>query len=134
MLRVSRPLCIGLLFFAIIATASPVCAQIRPSSHDSTVQVLTLEQSVSWALQHNPELAVFRQQRGIASAGVVIAKTYPFNPVWGSAVLGVSPSPGDNTVTNRVFNQHTLTQEVEVRGQGGIRRNAAAATLSRVEW
>ena len=134
MLRVSRPLCIGLLFFAIIATASPVCAQIRPSSHDSTVQVLTLEQSVSWALQHNPELAVFRQQRGIASAGVVIAKTYPFNPVWGSAVLGVSPSPGDNTVTNRVFNQHTLTQEVEVRGQGGIRGNAAAAALSRVEW
>jgi hypothetical protein len=33
-------------------------------------------------LQNNPELAALRQQHGIAAAGVVIARTYPFNPLW----------------------------------------------------
>ena len=113
----------------LVSAASPASAQPKP--HHGLV--LTLDQSVAWALQNNPELAVARQQRGIAQAGVVIARTYPFNPVWGSAVLGVSPPSGE-TVTNRVFNQHTIDQQLELRKQGSIRREVAAAALSRVEW
>jgi outer membrane protein TolC len=100
---------------------------------DNGGQVLTLESAVGWALQNNPELAVLRKQRGIAESGIVIARTYPFNPVLGSAVMGIG-GPADAGITNRVFNQNTLTQDVEVRGQGKIRRAIASAGLSRVEW
>ena len=95
--------------------------------------VLTLEKSVAWALQNNPELAVARQQRGIAQAGVVIAKTYPFNPVWGSAIMADN-GPTSAGITNHVFQQHTITQEIELRKQGKMRREIATAALSRVEW
>ena len=111
----------------------PVWAQpiVMPKAHQG--HVLTLEQSVAWALQNNPELAVARQQRGIAQAGVVIARTHPFNPVWGSAILGDN-GPAAAGITNHVFQQHTLTQELELRKQGKFRREAATAALSRVEW
>ena len=125
--------CVSVFLAAMIASAGPVLAQRPAAIKENPGHVLTLEQSVAWALQNNPELAAFRQQRGIAQAGIVIAKTYPFNPVFGSAVMGVGPPPGGD-VTNRVFNQNTLTQEVELRKQGGIRRELATATLSRVEW
>src|SRR5439155_9011124 len=46
---------------------------------DSTIK-WTLDSAVIWALQNNPELAALRQQHGIAAAGVVIARTYPYNP------------------------------------------------------
>jgi outer membrane protein, heavy metal efflux system len=95
--------------------------------------VLTLETAIAWALQKNPELAVARQQRGIAESGLIIARTYPFNPVLGIAILAVD-GPADAGITNRVFNQNTLTQDVEMRGQGKIRRAVASAALSRVEW
>jgi cobalt-zinc-cadmium efflux system outer membrane protein len=101
--------------------------------HEQAAHVLTLEAAIDWALQNNPELAVARKQRGIAESGVVIARTYPFNPVAGSAVMAIG-GPADAAITNRVFNQNTLTQDVEVRGQGKMRRAAASAALSRVEW
>src|SRR5262245_13039872 len=41
----------------------------------------TMDSAIVWALGHNPELAAIRQRHGIAAAGVVIARTYPFNPV-----------------------------------------------------
>ena len=130
----TRAVCFTSVFLLMLtASALPAWAQPQTLPKASPGQVLTLEQSVAWALQNNPELAVYRQQRGIAQAGVVIARTYPFNPVWGSAVMGVSPPPGEN-VTNRVFNQHTLAQELELRKQGRIRCALATAALSRVEW
>lgn len=42
--------------------------------------------------------------------------------------------PASAGITNHVFNQNTLAQEIEVFGQGRIRRAAADAALSRVEW
>src|SRR5881628_1411843 len=88
------------LFLVLAVSVTPAWAQPQ----EGRGHVLTLEQAVAWTLANNPELAVARGQRGIAEAGVVIARTYPFNPVWGSAILGVSPPRGDE-VTNRVFNQ-----------------------------
>jgi outer membrane protein TolC len=87
---------------------------------------------VAWALQHNPELAVARKQRGIAEANVVIARTYPFNPSWQPSVMGIS-GPESAGITNRVFVQNVLALEVEMRGQGRIRRAIADSALSRAE-
>ena len=124
--------CVSLLLAAMIANHSPVLAQQPTATVATPGHVLTLEKSVAWALVHNPELAVYRAQRGIARAGVVIARTYPFNPVFSAAVL---PDGGPNAagITNRVFSQTTFSQDVEIRGQGKIRREVAAAALSRVE-
>src|SRR5947209_9030995 len=122
---------LSLLIFAILS--GPLRADSPSTIPEQAAQVLTLETAIAWALRHNPELEVARRQRGIAESGIVIARTYPFNPVAATAVMAIG-GPGDAGITNRVFNQNTLTQEVEVRGQGSIRRTAAAAALSRVEW
>lgn len=94
---------------------------------------LTLDQAVFQALVHNPQLATVRRQHGIAAAGVVIADIYPFNPVYQMFLLGDS-GPHSAGITNRVFNEHTLRLDLELRGQGTHRRAAASAALSRAEW
>src|SRR5262249_35078047 len=87
----------------------------------------------AWALQNNPELAAIRQQHGIAAAGIVIANTYPFNPVWEGKIWGAN-GPLSAGITNRVPMEHKLLLDIEVRGQGKYRRAGARATLSRTEW
>ncbi len=42
--------------------------------------VFSVGDAVRWALEHNPDLATVRTQHGIAAAGVIISRTYPFNP------------------------------------------------------
>ena len=94
---------------------------------------LTLGAAVLWALEHNPELAALRQQRGVAAGGVVIARTYPFNPVWEQRVQ-YDNGPAEAGILNRVANGTLVLLELEVRGQGEYRRQGAAATLSRTDW
>src|SRR5579885_1097198 len=62
--------------------------------------VLTLEEAVRYALENNPALAAQRQQRGIAAARVVIADTYPFNPVLENRIQGAE-GPHAAGITNR---------------------------------
>jgi cobalt-zinc-cadmium efflux system outer membrane protein len=93
---------------------------------------LTLADAVAWALENNPELAAIRQQRGIAAAAVVIADTYPFNPILESKIRATT-GPAEAGITNPVSNEHKLILEVELRDQGGHRRQAARAALSRAE-
>lgn len=93
---------------------------------------LSLADALRWTIEHNPQLALVRKQRGIARAGIVIANTYPFNPIiqwfsWGA----MGPAP---TVTNHAFNELTTRIDVELRGQGRHRRAMAQAALSRTEW
>jgi cobalt-zinc-cadmium efflux system outer membrane protein len=95
--------------------------------------VLSLADALNWALQHNPEIATLRQQHGIAAAGVVIARTYPFNPIGQSFVWGAG-GPETAGITNRVFNEHTFRLDLELRGQGRHRRAMAQAALSRTDW
>jgi cobalt-zinc-cadmium efflux system outer membrane protein len=111
------------------AVAQPPCA--APAS--VLPQPLTLVQAVSFALENNPELAAIRQQHGIAAAGVVIARTYPFNPILENRVQGAA-GPFSAGITNQVPLEHLLLFEVEVRGQGNYRRQQALAALSRTEW
>src|SRR5947209_2245290 len=70
------------LVLAADKTTPPAPAMVLPAPAPVRVPTLTLDEAVRYALENNPELAAARQQRGIAAAGVVIARTYPFNPVW----------------------------------------------------
>jgi cobalt-zinc-cadmium efflux system outer membrane protein len=94
---------------------------------------LTLADAVRHALLHNPQLTAVRQQHGIAAAGLVIAKQYPFNPLYQAFVLGAG-GPSQADIKNRVFNEHTMRLDLEVRGQGGYRKAMATAALTRVGW
>jgi cobalt-zinc-cadmium efflux system outer membrane protein len=96
-------------------------------------EVLTREAAVVWALEHNPQLMVQRQQHGIAAAGIVIARTYPFNPIWEGKIREAN-GPASAGVTNVVSNEHKFLLELEIRGQGRYRRQGAYATLSRTDW
>ena len=103
----------------------PVLQQPPPS--------LTLGNIIVYALENNPGIAVKRQERGIAAARVVIANTYPFNPLSENRIQGAFGPPSAG-VTNNLPLEHILTWELEVRGQRSIRRQMAAAALSRTEW
>jgi outer membrane protein TolC len=116
--------CLFLFDFRIIADPEPA---------EPIPQTLTEEAAITWALENNPELAAFRTQRGIAAAAVVIAETYPFNPLWEGRVRG-DGGPAEAGITNRVPTEHSLLTELELRGQGTYRRGAANAALTRTEW
>src|SRR5207237_3326619 len=89
--------------------------------------------ALRWALQYHPELAVARQQHGIAAAAVVIARTYPFNPVWTNKLFAVN-GPESSGITNRLAMEQRISLDLEIRGQGKFRRQAACAALSRSDW
>src|SRR5436305_6676751 len=72
----------GLL--ALAARAEPPAPAAPPPVPGGAI---TLEQAVAYGLQYNPQLAAVRQQHGLAEAGVVLARTYPFNPVFSSTQL-----------------------------------------------
>jgi cobalt-zinc-cadmium efflux system outer membrane protein len=113
-------------------------AFVKPLSAESPVpdpapEPLTLAQAIASALENNPELAALRQQHGIAAAGVVIARTYPFNPIW-EGKIRATDGPASAGITNRVSNEHKVLLDIEVRGQGTLRRQAAQAALSRTDW
>jgi cobalt-zinc-cadmium efflux system outer membrane protein len=95
--------------------------------------VLSLDLAVNWALQNNPELMALRQRHGMAAAAVVIANTYPFNPIWEGRIQGNS-GPESAGITNQVAQEHLFLWQVELRGQGTFRRQQAAASLTRTDW
>lgn len=94
---------------------------------------MTLPAAVKFALDHNPQLATFRRNRGIAEAAVQIARQYPFNPIFQHFVWGDN-GPASAGVTNHVFNEHTGRLDLELRGQGRYRRGIARSALTRTEW
>lgn len=93
---------------------------------------LTAREAIRRALTENPDLTVARQRREIAAAGIVLARIYPQNPVLSLTPRGASGPSG--AVTHNFTIDASLTQEVEIHGQGRLRRQAAQETLSRTEW
>ena len=133
---VQVPTCRQLLARAIHGCLSAVFSlgPLTATAHAEPVPaILTREAAMRWALQNNPELAALRQQHGISAAAIIIAETYPFNPVWEAKVRAVS-GPESAGITNRVSNEHKLLLETEVRDQGQYRRRAASAGLIRTDW
>ncbi len=94
---------------------------------------LSREAAVQQALQQNPNLATIRKQCGYAEAALILARTYPFNPVYTGYVTGAT-GPTSAGITNRVYEEHYISLELELRGQGKHRKAGAAATASRIEW
>jgi cobalt-zinc-cadmium efflux system outer membrane protein len=100
---------------------------------DSAPHVLSLSEAIVYALENNPELAAQRQQHGIAAAAIVIARTYPFNPVFDTRVQSVR-GPAAAGVTDPTPYEMAVLLELELRGQGKHRRCIAQAALSRTDW
>jgi outer membrane protein TolC len=114
-------------------TLAQAPAELPPPQPVTPPLVLSGGGAVRWALEHSPELATWRAQRGIAQANVVISRQYPFNPIAQHFVM-YGNGPDDAGVTNHVFNEHTLRLDLEVRHQGTFRRAAARAALTRTDW
>src|ERR1700740_1750339 len=101
---------IGCLFAACTAAEPAPPAFLPPP-----LPPLTLDAAVRMALERNPEIAAVRQAHGIAAAGVVVPRAYPFNPVWeGRARYAWPVSEG---ATNAYPVESTVLLELEVRGQ-----------------
>src|SRR5207302_8144332 len=96
-------------------------------------EVFSRATALAWALRNNPDLAALRQQHGIASAAVIIAKTYPFNPVWTNKLFAIN-GPESSGITNRLAMEQRISIDLEIRGQGRYRRQAACAGLTRTDW
>lgn len=93
-------------------------------------RTFTPAEAVRFALENNPSLQAIREQRGFAQGGLVIAKTYPYNPV---SQFTFFAATGEG-VTNTLTQAHKITMDIEVRGQRHFRQQAAYATLTRTEW
>jgi outer membrane protein TolC len=104
-----------------------------PNATAQEPQTLTLEGAVRWALESNPDLAVQRTQRGFAAAGVIVAATYPYNPLL-ELRNQHADGPLSSGLTSRLAMEHLLLFQVEVRGQSMIRRQGAAAAATRTDW
>lgn len=123
---------------AIAANAPPTATQPTGvvQANDTTPaapsvgDVLDPNAAVQFALLNNPMLQAVRQQRGFAQGGVVIARTYPYNPISQFQFFGVT-GPG---VTNALSQAHKITMDIEVRHQRNFRKQAAYAALTRTEW
>src|SRR5581483_11552951 len=109
----------------------PVAAP-APFLRESAAAGLTLDMVVRTTLERNPALEVFRQQRGIAQAGVVIARTYPYNPIVSAQLLDVHGAA--SPVLNSFQYQPVANLQLEVRGQRHFRKQAAFAALKRTDW
>src|SRR5262249_25316781 len=125
---------IGALCLACLGgQARPAEPAPPPTLPEAKPAVLSLNDAVAWALQNNPNLAAVRQQHGIASAGVVIAETYPYNPSWTNKLFAVN-GPESSGITNRLAMEQRVSLDLEIRHQGKFRRRAAGAALRRTEW
>lgn len=116
-------------WLAWVALCSSVaCAQ----DAQTAATVLDADAAIAWALNRNPSLNALRQQHGFAAGALVIARTYPFNPVWSNKVFGDN-GPKSEGVTSHVALDQRVDIAIEYRGQGTFRRQAAEAGLSRTD-
>jgi outer membrane protein, heavy metal efflux system len=100
---------------------------------DPSPPILSADAAVRFALERNPDVLVARQARGLAGAGVVLGRVYPYNPIYSASVWGVK-GPASAGVTNHVANQGSIQLDIEVRGQKHERRAAADAAVTRTDW
>jgi cobalt-zinc-cadmium efflux system outer membrane protein len=124
---------LSLSLLTALSLTHPATAQTFAPVTNQPPPGLTRDLAIHYALQNNPALMTTRQQYGYAQAAIVLAKTYPFNPIYTGYVAGMSGA-AESDFRNRVFTEDYVTLELELRGQGGHRRAAASAGASRIEW
>ncbi len=96
----------------------------------NALESLTVEQAIKAALEGNPDLLAARQELEVARGGEVNARLFNrFNPTVNGQVWN-RKNPGSGNVTD---SQITLSQEVEVAGQRGLRREATTRNVARVD-
>jgi cobalt-zinc-cadmium efflux system outer membrane protein len=118
---------------AFVLSNCAVSANPAPQlEKEQEIRLLSIEASVRQALANNPQLIAVREQHGIAAAGVVIARTYPFNPIY-QGIYQEAHGPS-GTVTNPFPQQHQVTLEIELFHQRAYRQQEAFAALSRTDW
>lgn len=100
-------------------------------SHSAdAVENLTVDQAVAIALQENPDLLAARQELEVARGRKVRADLFNrFNPRIRGRVWNRNNPGSGNTSDSQVL----LSQEVEIAGQRGLRREEAARNIARVE-
>src|SRR5262249_39234546 len=113
--------------------SAPAAGQAPDMPTQPLAKYLARSEAVREALQNNPVLRTVRQQRGYAEAGVVLARTYPFNPSF-TSITAHNSGPESAGITNRTFLEDYVTLEIELLHQGRYRRAAASAAATRIEW
>ncbi len=128
--RLPPPWVVGLVAVAAALPAladTPVAPMPQPLPPP-----LTLDAAVRTALEQNPAIMAVRQDHGVSAAAVMVARAYPFNPLWEGRFRYAWPV--FEGATNQEPVESTVTLELEVRGQRAIREAQAQAGLSRTDW
>lgn len=134
--RPSRPAAacrLAVLAALFCAAAGAATEPEHPAALPALPPPLTLDAAIRMALTQNPGIIATRQDHGVAAAAVMVARAYPFNPVWESR-FRYAFGPEFAGIFNHEPVENTVLLEVETRGQGKFRKAAATAALSRSDW
>jgi outer membrane protein, heavy metal efflux system len=123
------------LAVVLLGGLSTAAAAQGQGSQSSGVVEIRLTEVVDQALLRNRDLLVKRREIDVARGRLEQARRYPFNPelnLQGDVGQGSGRvEPGDRRIGGGTV---SLTQVVEVRGQRGLRIQAAEADVATAEW
>ncbi|QDT91497.1 TolC family protein [Gimesia algae] len=98
-------------------------------------QSLSVYDSISLALEGNPDLVALRETEQVGVATVGVAETYPFNPM---VQVQVTPSQENRKIPNRgpgtTSHYVLLMQRIQLAHQQQYREDAAHSSLNGVRW
>ena len=132
-LRLIRLLGAALALVFCLAPHPGSAEPMEGESVETLPSVLSLDSAMGWALQHNPDLGVLRQQHGIAAAAIVIARTYPYNPIFYDRTTSATGPPLAG-VTQAVPTQAGIFFQIELFHQARYRQEVAEAAITRTDW
>ncbi len=120
---------------AAVGMIASLVAVLCIAGASAQARQLTLAEAISLAMAHNPALAVERHGMDIAGGEVTKAQIYPHNPELEVApALGGDRHPPDPELKFAYDVQVGVSQVVELKGQGAIRRRRAAALAAQASW
>lgn len=120
---------------AAVSMIASLVAALCIASASAQERRLTLTEAINLAMAHNPALAVDRYGMAIAGGEVTKAQIYPHNPeIEVSPALGGDRHPSDPGLKFVYDAQVGVSQIVELKGQGAIRRRRAKALADQASW
>ncbi len=110
-------------------------SEISTSTPHFASQSLSVYDSISLALEGNPDLVALRETEQVGVATVGVAETYPFNPM---VQVQVTPSQENRRIPNRgpgtTSHYVLLMQRIQLAHQQQFREDAAHSSLNGVRW